>query len=157
VHVSFLSWRSPRPFGNTTMTEASTLNPQPRPIATGEDLTLPIVIYVLYLVALPTAFLSLLVGVIMAYINRDTAGPAARSHYTFIIRTFWLSLAIIFGGTMVCVIGGILSLILIGIPILLGGIALLCLGKVWYIVRCILGIAAAARHEAYPRPDGVLF
>jgi uncharacterized membrane protein len=135
----------------------TTFNPQPQPLATSEDLTLPIVIYVLYLLAIPTAFLSLLAGVIMAYINRDTAGPAARSHYTFIIRTFWLSLAIIFGGTMVCVVGGILSLILIGIPILIAGVLLLCLGKLWYIVRCILGILAAGRHEAYPRPESVLF
>jgi len=125
-------------------------------LATHEDLTLPIVVYVLYLLALPTAFLSLLIGVIIAYANQSSSGPAARSHYLFAIRTFWLSLVGLAIGVVACVIGGILSVVLIGIPILLAGILMLACGKLWYVVRCILGIVHAARHDAYPRPDAVL-
>ncbi len=120
------------------MTEASAFNP--RPMATSEDLTLPIVVYVLYLLAVPTALLSLLIGVVIAYANRDRAGPAARSHYEFLIRTFWLSLVCLLVGLAVCVVGGLM----------LAG------AKLWYVVRCILGIVYAARHEAYPRPDALL-
>lgn len=128
----------------------------PNPLKTGEDLTLPIVIYVLYLLAIPTAFLSLLAGVVLAYANRDRAGPAARSHYEFLIRTFWLSLVSLVVGIAVCTVGGVLSVILIGIPILIVGVLMLGGSKLWYVVRCILGIVHAARHEAYPRPDALL-
>lgn len=136
------------------MTEATILDPAPR--STSEDLTLPIVCYVLYLLMIPTGGLAFLAGLIIAYANRDSAGPAARSHYEFLIRTFWLSLVGLGVGVALCVVGGILSLILIGIPVLLAGVALLGLGKLWFIVRCILGIAKAAQKEAYPRPEAVL-
>jgi len=137
-----------RRYGTTTMTEASAFNP--RPMATSEDLTLPIVVYILYLLAVPTAFLSLLIGVVIAYANRDRSGPAAQSHYEFLIRTFWLSIVCIVVGVAVCVVGGILSVILIVGGLMLAG------AKLWYVVRCILGIVHAARHEAYPRPDALL-
>ncbi len=138
------------------MTDAPTFNPSPRPFAAEEDLTLPIVVYVLYLLAIPTACISPVVGVVIAYANRDTCGPAARSHYEFAIRTFWLSLMGLAVGVVGCVIGGILSLVLVGIPLLLASILLLVAGKIWYVVRCILGIMHAARHDAYPRPEAVL-
>lgn len=138
------------------MTEASSFNPLPRPMATDEDLTMPIVIYVLYLVSLPTAFLSLVLGLILAYAGRDRAGPAARSHYEFQIRTFWLSLIGVAVAIALCAVGAILSLILIGIPILMVGALMLLAGKLWFIIRCVLGIAKAAQKEAYPRPDAVL-
>jgi uncharacterized membrane protein len=136
------------------MTDASAYTP--RPMATSEDLTLPIVAYILYLLAVPTALLSLLIGVVIAYANRDRAGPAARSHYEFLIRTFWLSIVCILVGVAVCVVGAILSVILIGIPILIVGALMLGGAKIWYVVRCILGIVHAARHEAYPRPEALL-
>ncbi|MDP9103610.1 MAG: hypothetical protein M3N05_06350 [Pseudomonadota bacterium] len=136
------------------MTEASAFNA--RPLATDEDLTLPIVVYVLYLLALPTGGISLIVGLIMAYANRDRAAYAARSHYEFAIRTFWLSIGWVLAGVAACIVGGILSVILIGIPILLVGALMLACGKIWYVVRCILGIAKAAQREAYPRPDALL-
>jgi len=126
------------------------------PTATSEDLTLPIVLYVLYLLALPTALLSLLLGVILAYANRYQAGPAAQSHYEFLIRTFWLSLVCMAVGVAVCIVGGVLSVILIGIPILIVGVLMLAGAKLWYVVRSILGIVHAARHEPYPRPDALL-
>jgi uncharacterized membrane protein len=34
-----------------------------------------------------------MVGLIVAYVNRDQAGPINESHYTFAIRTFWLGIA----------------------------------------------------------------
>jgi uncharacterized membrane protein len=136
------------------MTEATVLDPAPR--ATSEDLTLPIVCYVLYLLMIPTGGLAYLAGVIIAYAQRDGAGPAARSHYEFLIRTFWLSLVGLCAGVALCVVGGVLSVVLIGIPILLAGVALLGLGKLWFVIRCVLGIAKAAQKEAYPRPDAVL-
>lgn len=136
------------------MTEATLVDPAPR--GATEDMTLPIVCYVLYLLTIPTAGAGLLIGAIIAYANQDNAGRAARTHYTFLIRTFWLSLIGLCAGVAACVVGGVLSIVLIGIPILLAGIALLGLGKLWFIVRCVLGIAKAAQKEAYPRPEAYL-
>ena len=136
------------------MTDATMLDPAPR--VGSEDMTLPIVCYVLYLLTIPTAGAGFVIGVIIAYANRDSAGPAARSHYIFLVRTFWLSLAGLCAGIAMCVVGGILSIVLVGIPILLLGIAVLGLGKLWFIIRCVIGIAKAAQKEAYPRPEAVL-
>lgn len=136
------------------MTEASAY--PGHPLATNEDLTLPIVIYVLYLLAIPTALLAPVLGVVLAYANRDRASPAAQSHYEFLIRTFWLGLVLLIVGAGICTVGAILTVVLIGIPILIVGGLMLACGKLWYVVRCILGIVHAARHDPYPRPESLL-
>ena len=56
-----------------------------------EDRAMPTVVYVLYLLGLFHG-LTLIIGVIMAYVLRGSAGPANASHYTYLIRTFWVSL-----------------------------------------------------------------
>jgi uncharacterized membrane protein len=49
-------------------------------------------VYGLYLVSVLVG-LTLLVGLVMAYINRgQVAGTWAESHYTYQIRTFWIGL-----------------------------------------------------------------
>jgi len=137
------------------MTEAQSFSTQ-RPFATSEDLTLPIVVYVLYLLALPTGGISLIVGLIMAYANRDNAGPAARSHYEFAIRTFWLSIVWVLAGSAALVVGFVLLAILIGFPILFVGALMLAGGKLWYVIRCVVGIVRASQKEAYANPDALL-
>jgi uncharacterized membrane protein len=138
------------------MTEAPAFTVSPRDLTTREDLTLPMIVYGLYLLALPTGGLSLIAGLILAYAQQGGAGPAARSHYDFAIRTFWLGLVGFIAGAAVCVIGALLMVVLIGFPILLVGALMLAGAKLWYVVRCILGIAKAAQHEAYPRPDALM-
>jgi len=62
------------------------------PVAT-DDRTMPAVTYGLYLLGFASAGLTTLIGLIIAYANRAAATPAIASHYTFLIRTFWLSAA----------------------------------------------------------------
>jgi uncharacterized membrane protein len=117
----------------------------------GEDRTMPAVVYALYLIGLVNG-LTILVGLIIAYANRDGAGPRAESHYIFQIRSFWLAIALwIIGGVLI--FWGIpLSIILIGVPLLmLGGLIFGCV-HIWFAVRCILGLVYLARDDAYPRP-----
>lgn len=64
------------------MTDVSAVTPRAE-----EDKVLPAVVYGLYLLAL-TNGLTAVIAVIVAYVNRDTAGPINESHYTFAIRTF---------------------------------------------------------------------
>jgi uncharacterized membrane protein len=84
-----------------------------------------LITYVLYGIAavFPPAAIA---GVIYAYIKRDdVAGSFAESHMTWLIRTFWLTLA--FG-----VVGMVLALVLVGF------LVLFAVG-VWYIFRVVKG------------------
>ena len=116
-----------------------------------DDRTLPTVVYALYLLGLING-LTVIIGLIIAYANRDRAGPAMESHYTFQIRTFWIAIAwwIIAG---VLIFWGIpLSLILIGVPLLIAGGLILAMTHIWFALRCILGLIYVSRGDAYPRP-----
>ncbi|MFC4308576.1 DUF4870 family protein [Steroidobacter flavus] len=98
------------------------------------------IIYVLYLLALISGGITAVVGVIMAYVHKDGAPEWLRTHYELQIRTFWF-------GLIVGAIGGVLSWILIGLPILL---AL----AIWWIIRCVKGLKYAGESAPYPNHLG---
>lgn len=89
--------------------------------------TIMIVVYVLFGLGVIFGGLSAVAGVILAYIKRQDMLPNSlyHNHLTFLIRTFWGSVA----GT---VIGFILSFIDIGI------LVLFAVG-IWYLFRVIYG------------------
>jgi uncharacterized membrane protein len=116
-----------------------------------EDRTLPTVVYALYLLGLING-LTVLVGLIVAYANRDRAGPAMESHYTFQIRTFWIAIAWWIIATVLFLWGIPLSFILIGVPLLVAGGLILAVTHIWFALRCILGLIYVSRGEPYPRP-----
>ena len=100
-----------------------------------------LLVYILYLAGL---FLGItaVVGVVMAYIARDRAQGWAASHYEFQIRTFWLTL-------LYAAIGSVLSLVMIGIPVLMATF-------VWYIIRNVKGLIRASQDEPIPDPKSWL-
>ncbi len=116
-----------------------------------EDRTMPAVVYGLYLIALATA-VPVLIGAIVAYASRANAGPAMRTHFDFQIRTFWMSIAWWLIGGFLIVVGGIFSLILIGLPFFFLGWAIVGLVTAWYAVRSIVGVIHLANGQPYPRP-----
>lgn len=121
-------------------------------VVTREDRTLPAVTYGLYLLG-PVSGFTILVGLVIAYMNRDAAGPVMRSHYTFQIKTFWLSIAwFVIAGALI-LFGGILSVVLVGIPFLMLGLFIWGVVGIWTAVRCIVGLVYLSQGEAYPRPD----
>ncbi len=85
-------------------------------------------IYILYLV-------GLIVGVIMAYVNRGEAPGWVQSHYQMQIRTFWI-------GMLYGIISFATTFIIIGF--LLGLFTL-----VWWIMRCAKGLKAASVGAPY--------
>ena len=99
-------------------------------------------VYVLYLLSIPSAAILALIGVIVALSSRDGASPLARSHLDDQIRiwmiTFWWGLFLLVAG----VIGAILTLVLIGFPILwiVGGLGFLVM--VWFTIKSALGLLA---------------
>lgn len=127
---------------------------------TTEDKTLPAITYGLYLLAYATAGVTAIIGLILAYAQNGTAGPVMRTHYTYLIRTFWLG--ILFSvvswvvGWLLMIVGVPLSFILIGIPMVIVGGLLLGVTAVWYGVRCVIGLVYLSRGEAHPRPYALL-
>ena len=106
----------------------------PRAMADDERM-LPLIIYVLYLIPIGVTHI---VGLVMAYVARDTAPEWLRGHYTFQIRTFWI-------GLLYFIIAGVLCVVLIGF-------ALLPVVVIWFVVRCALGLARLAQGQPYPTP-----
>lgn len=96
------------------------------------------VVYFLYIAGMFIPILPL-VGLIMAYINRGKAGGWVDTHYTYLIRTFWIGILYIFVATILVV--------------LLIGVLLYVAIAIWIIVRCILGLQAAGRGEAVKNPE----
>jgi uncharacterized membrane protein len=99
-------------------------------------------IYILYLVGIVIGITGI-VGVVMAYLNRSEAPEWLKSHYRFQIRTFWI-------GALFLIIGGLLSIVLIGWLILLFWL-------VWLIVRSVKGMQYLDRGEAHPNPTSWMF
>jgi uncharacterized membrane protein len=125
------------------MSDTPTPNPAPQPAPVvgaplSDERQMAMIIYIAYLAAFAFPPLSI-AGVVLAYVNRDTAPDWLRSHYSFQIYTFWL-------GLLYWVVSIALCVVLIGIPLLVATMA-------WYIVRCAMGLSRLMRHEAYPNPQ----
>ena len=118
-----------------------------------EDRAMPAVVYALYILGLFHG-LTLIVGLVMAYVLRGSSGPANASHYTYQIRTFWTALVGMLIGAGVMVVGGILSIILIGIPILWAGGVICFLSWLWAMIRCIVGAVRLAEGRPIDQPYG---
>ncbi len=79
--------------------------------ASDDDYTLPIVIYILYLIGAFMPFVPSLIGVIIAHVKAGSSTGAIASHYRYQIRTFWWSV-------LIPIVGGVLSLVMFGSTIL---------------------------------------
>lgn len=123
------------------MTDTVTDRPPPPPPAPagGFDLNQPTIVSLLYLASFVTGVTGL-VGLVLAYVWRnDTTQLWEESHYRYLIRTFWF-------GLLGMVIGVILSIVLIGIPIIIAV-------SVWVIVRSVIALLKAQKHEPMPDPE----
>ncbi len=120
---------------------------------TTEERALPAVVYALYILGLFHG-LTLIIGVIMAYVLRGNAGPANASHYTYLIRTFWISLIWMVIGGAIALVGVPLSFILIGIPLLWLGGVICFVAWLWAMVRCIIGAVRLTEGAPIARPYG---
>lgn len=88
-----------------------------------------------------------IIAVIISYAKRaDAAGTWLASHVRWLIRTFWKAFIAI---VLIWVVFGPLSLILIGIPFLIGG--LIATG-IWAIYRIVRGWLLLS--EGRPAPNG---
>lgn len=108
----------------------------------GFDFNQPTIITLLYLGGYLTG-ISALVGVVLAYVWRsEPKADWERSHYDYLIRTFWI-------GVLGTIVGVILTVILIGMFVLLA-VAVLVL------VRTVMSLIAAQKQQPMPDPDSWL-
>lgn len=100
------------------------------------------VVYLLLAVNILIQFLGI-IGVVIAYMNKDDAPAWLQTHYQFQIRTFWI-------GLLLMLAGGLLWMLGIGAFILLFWV-------IWLIVRCVKGIKYLDQHQPHPNPTTWLF
>jgi uncharacterized membrane protein len=112
------------------------------PVQQSEARNWAIAVWLLYLGGYITV-VTVIAGLVIAYMKRPQfAGTPYESHMTSAIRTFWISL-------VVGVIGGVLTLVAVGILILL-------MLAIWMIFRCVRGLVCAINGEPIENPDGWL-
>ncbi len=93
------------------------------------------IVYVLYLIGLLTG-LTIIIGVVMAYIYKDDSPEWLRTHYESQIRIFWM-------GILYSIVATLLIFVLIGF-------LLYFVIAVWWIVRCVKGLKYLDQKQAYP-------
>lgn len=107
--------------------------------STGFDFNRPSVVGLLYLSSFVLG-VTALIGLVLAYVWRgEPHAEWESSHYTYLIRTFWLGLL----GTLVSMV---LMLALVGF-VLIVGVAVLV------IVRCVLSLVNAQKQQPMPNPE----
>jgi uncharacterized membrane protein len=107
-----------------------------------DDRALAAVVYVLYLLALGTAFTAL-IGFSIAYMSRPQAEPITATHFTFQIRTVLIGLGYV-------IVGAILTLVWVGYLIL-------AWWYVWSLIRSVKGLLALNRRQPIQNPQSWMF
>lgn len=111
------------------------------PSSTGEPgRSAAFIVYALYLLSIPSLAVFALIGVIVALVSRDGSGPLARAHLDDQVRfwfvAFWWAIVI----AIATLVGWVLTVILVGFPILgLAWVAALIVG-IWFTVKSLLGL-----------------
>jgi len=107
-----------------------------------DDRGLAFAVYILYFVGYLTGITSI-IGVMIAYLQNQSASSELASHYTFQIKTFWIGLVFL-------LLGGILLMTGLGVVVLL-------VGFFWSLMRNVKGLLALNRNEPIANPDSWIF
>lgn len=111
-----------------------------------------VVCYALMIATLFTAFATGLIALIVAYVAREDDDHWTNSHYTFIIRTFWISI-------LYAIILGFFTLVIGWVPLLgwaiVGVMALYT--TAWFIGRNVIGLLRALNGNPIDDPKSWFF
>jgi uncharacterized membrane protein len=99
-------------------------------------------VYVLYLVGFVTG-ITAIVGVVIAHVKAANADARLRTHFQFQVRTFWIGLLYLLGGSLL-------------LYFVVGGFILLW-WFIWTLVRVIKGLVLLNDHRPIARPTSWLF
>lgn len=98
--------------------------------------------WALYILSIPSANILVLVGLVVAYVNRGSATGVAAQHVEAQIQLFWSVFWWTIGLWILVAISALASAVLIGIPFLLLFLLLLFLISVWFTVKSVFGLLA---------------
>lgn len=117
--------------------------PDITPAAGGFEFNRPTIVGLLYAGSYVTG-ISAIIGLVLAYVWRSEPNqPWESTHYTYLIRTFWLSIVAVVIGVITLIVGiGFLILGLIGI---------------WALIRIVLSLVNAQKRQPMPNPETLLF
>ena len=111
--------------------------------SSGFDANRPSIISLLYLASFVTGITGI-VGIILAHVwQGEEQEPWMASHYTYLIRTFWI-------GFLASIVAGVLTLVLIGM-------LLLPIIAIWVAIRSVMSLLKAQKQEPMPDPQTLLF
>lgn len=98
-------------------------------------------VYCLYLLSFVVG-ITVIIGLIMAYVNRGKSEPWVDTHYTYAIRTFWLGLlySLLAVMAMFQLMGSVGMLLMLGVSI-------------WGVIRCVIGLQKASAGQPVGKPD----
>jgi uncharacterized membrane protein len=99
-------------------------------------------IYIMYLASFLLPVLPI-VGVVFAYIYENDAKTFTRSHYQYLIRSFWLAV-------LYFTVAGLLVFLVIGL-------ILLPICGIWWLIRLVKGLKSLLRNEPIQNPTTWLF
>jgi len=121
--------------------EITVLSDTPTKMVVGER-GLAFAVYVLYLLGYITG-ITAIIGVVIAYIQADSADAPVKSHYIFQIRTFVI-------GFIYFLVGLLLLNIAVGALIILWAL-------VWSLIRNVKGLLALNRNDPIANPESWMF
>ncbi|MFN3815049.1 hypothetical protein [Brevundimonas sp.] len=98
------------------------------------------VVWLLYLLAIPSANLLAVVGVVVAYAMRGSSTGWVRAHFDNQIRLFWSVIIWFILLSIVLIVAVPLSLILIGIPFVIAAAVAMLVLFIWFTVKSVLGL-----------------
>lgn len=139
-----------------------------RTAQTGVTFQRPAIVAGLYLATLILG-LSVFVGLILAYVWRgeNDGEPWEESHFTYLIRTFWIGFAVVVSLFIGILIAALSSTIMTPVGpeataadaplglmfVVFGAVCIGLLTMIWYCVRSILSLVAAANRRPMPNPQ----
>ena len=105
------------------------------------------VVWLLYILSIPSAGILAIVGLIVAYVSRGSAHGWVRSHFDQQIRIFWQSF---WWHVIPWVVVGLLSLVLIGLLLLWVPLLISFVLLIWFTVKSVLGLVALLNSRPVP-------
>ena len=116
-----------------------TRRPDATQVPSGFKFNRPTIVGLLYLASCITG-ITAIIGVVLAYVWKgEPHHPWEATHYTYLVRTFWIGVA----GSVL----GVLTLLIgVGFLILLG------IG-IWALVRTVLSLINAQKREPMKNPE----
>ena len=105
------------------------------------------VVWLLYILSIPSAGVLAIVGLIVAYVSRGSAHGWVRSHFDQQIRIFWQSF---WWHVIPWVVVGLLSLVLIGLLLLWVPLLISFVLLIWFTAKSVLGLVALLNSRPVP-------